>query len=303
LKISRPPGLLGDEKSIDLLEEEFFLFRDLMYEQSGVLLDEKSKYFLENRLIHSVRRLQLKKFIDYYYYLKYDREKDEELSNMVDLLTIHETYFFREEQQLKSFSEEVLLDIYNNGKNHKTLRIWSAGCSTGEEPYTLAMILLEKKEFRNWKIEIFATDISQRVIQSARKGLYQESSFRATDGMIIDRYFNKEGNQYRISDRVKKNVIFVHFNLVETTKLHMINLMDLIFCRNVIIYFYRHARKTVVGIFHEKLKDNGYLFLGHSESLINISTSFALRHLKHDMVYQKLAREPISLAHTDKDGI
>lgn len=292
--MSTPNKLLINEPPIDLHDEEFFLFRDLMYQQSGVLLDEKSKHFLENRLIQSVIRLQMENFMDYYYYLKYDRKKNEELSNMIDLLTIHETYFYREEQQLESFSEEVLHEIYKNGKDHKTLRIWSAGCSTGEEPYTLAMILLEKKEFQNWKIEIFATDISQRVIQSARRGLYQESAFRTTDGIIIDRYFNKEGNQYRISDHVKKHIIFLHFNLLEPIKLHMINLVDLIFCRNVIIYFDRHARKTVVGMFHEKLKDNGYLFLGHSESLINISTAFALRHLKRDMVYQKLSPRPIS---------
>jgi chemotaxis protein methyltransferase CheR len=261
-----------------------------MYAQSGVVLDERAKYFVENRLLHSVLRLQFDSFRDYYFYLKYDRKKSEELANVIDLLTIHETYFFREEQQLKSFSEEILPEIASRNGHGKSLRIWSAGCSTGEEPYTISMMLQEKPEFKDWTIEIFATDISQRVLQSARRGIYQPIAFRTTDPKYISKYFNKEDNAFRISDSVKKNVVFLHLNLLDANKLAFINPMDIIFCRNVIIYFDMDAKRKVIETFHAKLKDNGYLLLGHSESLINISTSFALRHLKHDMVYQKFQR-------------
>ncbi len=279
-----------ENKALTLPDDVFHLFRDLMYSQSGVVLDERAKYFVENRLLHSVRRLQFDSFRDYYFYLKYDRKKNEELAAVIDLLTIHETYFFREEQQLKSFTEEILPEIASKKNNVKSLRIWSAGCSTGEEPYTISMMLQEKPEFKDWAIEIFATDISQRVLQSARRGIYQPSAFRTTDPKYISKYFKKEENAFRISDDVKKNVVFLHLNLLDPSKLAFINPMDIIFCRNVIIYFDMAAKRRVIEIFHAKLKDNGYLLLGHSESLINISTAFALRHLKHDMVYQKFQR-------------
>ncbi|MBI3994648.1 MAG: protein-glutamate O-methyltransferase CheR [Nitrospirae bacterium] len=279
-----------ENKSPTLSDDVFHLFRDLMYEQSGVVLDERAKYFVENRLLHSVQRLQFDGFRDYYFYLKYDRKKTEELANVIDLLTIHETYFFREEQQLKSFSEEILPEIASKKNGAKSLRIWSAGCSTGEEPYTISMMLQEKEEFRDWTIEIFATDISQRVLQSARRGLYQPAAFRSTDPKYLSKYFKKEDSAYRISDAVKKNVIFLHLNLLDTNKLAFINPMDVIFCRNVIIYFDMAAKRKTIEMFHGKLKNGGYLLLGHSESLINITAAFALRHLKYDMVYQKLDR-------------
>jgi len=282
--------MMLENKALELPDDVFHLFRDLMYEQSGVVLDERAKYFVENRLMHSVQQLHLDSFRDYYFYLKYDRKKSEELANVIDLLTIHETYFFREDQQLKSFSEEILPELLAQKKETKSLRIWSAGCSTGEEPYTLSMLLLEKEEFKDWTLEIFATDISQRVLQSARRGLYQPTAFRTTDPKYVSKYFTKEENAFRISDIVKRNVVFLHLNLLDTNKIAFINPMDLIFCRNVIIYFDLMAKRKVIDLFHTKLKDNGYLLLGHSESLINISTAFALRHLKHDMVYQKMVR-------------
>ncbi|HEY4485452.1 MAG TPA: CheR family methyltransferase [Nitrospiria bacterium] len=287
-----PLGETPIEKPIELPDDVFQSFRDLMYEQSGVVLDERAKYFIENRLVHSIRRLQLESFRDYYYYLKYDRRKDEELANMIDLLTIHETYFFREENQLKSFSEELLPEIAVRKQNDRTLRIWSAGCSTGEEPYTISMLLSEREEFRNWTIEIFATDISQRVLQSARRGLYQPSAFRTTDPKYMNKYFKKEESAYRIADEIKKNVIFLHLNLLDTNRLSFINPMDIIFCRNVTIYFDTPSKRKLIETFHGKLKDKGYLLLGHSESLINISTAFALRHFLHDMLYQKQERSP-----------
>lgn len=281
---------MNNEEKIELPEDVFFLFRDLMYEESGVLLDENSKFFVENRLGNSVRRLQLESFQDYYYYLKYDRKKDEEMANLLDLLTIHETYFFREEHQLKAFSDEIIPEKIKKDDGEKALRIWSAGCSTGEEAYTLAMILMENKNLSDWKIEIFATDISQRVLRSARRGVYQESAFRTTEKKYIDRYFKKEGTGYRILDEVKKNIVFLQLNLLDSDRLKFINPMDIIFCRNVIIYFDLEAKKNVVRSFHDKLKTNGYLLLGHSESLINISTAFSLRHFTNDMLYQKLTR-------------
>lgn len=291
-----------NESPLELSEDVFFLFRDLLYDQSGVLLDEKAKFFVENRLSNSIRRLQLETFHDYYYYLKYDRKKNEELANMIDLLTIHETYFFREDQQLRAFSEELLPEIRKRDASRKSLRIWSAGCSTGEEPYTLAMILSEIPAFKDWKIEIFATDISQRVLQSARKGVYQPSAFRSTNPRYLERYFTREGTGYRVNDEVRKNVVFLQMNLLDTGRSSFINPMDIIFCRNVIIYFDMEAKRKVIGMFHQKLNDHGFLLLGHSESLINISTAFSLRHFTHDMLYQKNQKRNTDYGGREKNG-
>jgi chemotaxis protein methyltransferase CheR len=279
--------MISNEKRIDLPDDIFHLFRDIIYKHCGVVLDEGSKIFIENRLQNSIRRRKFDNFRNYYYFLKYDRKKDEELANVIDLLTIHETYFFREDHQLKSFSDEVLPEIIKRKSQEKNLRIWSAGCSTGEEPYTISIIINEKKELKNWNVEIIGTDVSHRVLQSARRGLYQPTAFRSIDPRYVSMYFRKESDGYRIADQIKKNVIFLHLNIMDDNRMALINPVDIIFCRNMIIYFDLEGKRKVIDTFYRKLKVGGYLLLGHSESLINISTAFALRHFKHDMLYQK----------------
>lgn len=275
------------KNTIELSIDVFKLLRDIFYEHCGVFYDDKSKYFLEGRLQNRLQKYQFHNFKDYYYFLKYDRKKDEELAYVIDLLTIHETYFFREERQLKAFSEEILLECEKKNEGRKTLRIWSAGCSTGEEPYTLAMLIIQNGHFQDWKVEIFGSDISQRVLQCARRGIYQQHSFRCTDPYFVNKFFHCEKEGFRVSDEVKKYVTFLCINLLDINKLSFISTMDIIFCRNVIIYFDPEAKRKVIETFHRKLNQKGYLFLGHSESLINLSTAFALRHLKHDIIYQR----------------
>lgn len=281
-----------NDEPIELSDEIFKLLKDLIYKSSGVWFDENSKDILRMRLTNSVQRHQFKSFKDYYYYLRYDREKDAELASLLDIVTNHETYFFREMPQLKAFSEEILPEIIDIKKKEgsKDIKIWSAGCSTGEEAYTIAMLFLESKMFNNVNIEVFATDISHRVLHSARRGFYQKHSFRTTDSEMIAKYFIQEENGYKISDKVKEKVNFGYFNLLDSDKSAFINRMDLIFCRNVIIYFDMPAKRKVIEMFYEKLSNLGFLLLGHSESLINISTAFTLRHFKNDMVYQKIAK-------------
>ena len=182
---------------------------------------------------------------------------------------------------------EVLeeLKVANNGK--KTLRIWSAGCSTGEEPYTLNMLINEKGDFNGWDIEIYGSDINQRVLQTARKGIYRKNSFRTTEPYYIKKYFTEVDGAFQINDSVKKHVNFSYLNLLDPFKTRFLGSMDVIFCRNVLIYFDNVSRRKVIENFYNRLVDGGYLLLGHAESLINISTAFHLKHLKNDMVYQR----------------
>lgn len=280
--------MFDSEPAISLREAEFRLIRDLIKEYCGISFDDGSKFLLERRLSRRLKMHNLNDFRDYYRLLLYDKKKEEELASAIDILTVNETFFFREQNQLRAFSEEILPEIKETNKGKRRIRIWSAGCSTGEEPYTIAMLILEYGQLYGWDIEIFGSDINQGVLTTARKGVYRRNSFRTTGQHLIDKYFKEdEAGSFIISENVKRFVSFSHLNLIDPFKVRFVGQMDVIFCRNVLIYFDQLARKKVADNFYNSLTEGGYLLLGHAESLMNISTSFALKHLKNDMVYQK----------------
>lgn len=270
-------------------DEEFRLLRDFIYKHCGLNFSEQSKYLLEKRLNKRLQQHALKNFKDYYYLLRYSPQKDQELTEAIDLLTTNETYFFREDFQLRTFVNEILPELRARKEKAKDrrLRIWSAGCSSGEEPYTLAMLLHDQPGLSDWQVEIVGTDISQRVLQMARKGVYGSASFRCTDSSYLKRFFSEIDGKYKIDDRIKRMVTVSHLNLLDTSRVAMLGMMDVVFCRNVIIYFDQQAKKRVVDSFYQRLHPEGFLLLGHSESLMNLSTSYTLRHFTDDMVYQK----------------
>jgi len=277
----------GPETSMS--PEEFRLLRDFVYQYCGLHFTEDSKYLLEKRLGKRLQHHRLQSFKDYYYLLRYNPQKEQELAEVVDALTTNETYFFREENQLKTLVQEILPEIREKKlkNDQRRIRIWSAGCSSGEEPYTIAMLILEEAMFRDWQIDIIGTDISQRVLKIARKGVYGEASFRNTDPAFKRRYFHEVEGKFRIDDRVKNLVAISHLNLFDGGRVALLGRMDIVFCRNVIIYFDSAAKKKVVEAFYQRLRPEGFLLLGHSESLMNITNSFRLRHFTHDMVYQR----------------
>lgn len=274
---------------IQMNADEFRLLRDFVYQHCGLNFTEDSKYLLEKRLGKRLQLHNLNTFKDYYYFLRYNPNKDQELSEVIDQLTTNETYFFREDFQLKTFIDDILPEVRKRKEqeDRKTLRIWSAGCSSGEEPYTIAMLLLDQPWLRSWRVEIIGTDISQRVLHMAREGLYGEASFRSTDPLQKSRFFTEHEGKLRIVDEVRSLVSISHLNLFDTSRIALLGKMDVIFCRNVIIYFDKAGKIKVIDNFFQRLVPGGFLLLGHSESLINLSTSFQLRHFKHDMVYQK----------------
>ncbi len=276
------------DKPIYLSDEMFRLLRDYFHDYCGIYFDEKSKSLLEKRLARRLRTLHINSFKDYYHFLKYDRRRDEELVGVMDVLTVNETYFFREQRQLDAFSKEILPELKVKNSASRKLRIWSAGCSTGEEPYTLAMLIMEDGGFSGWDVEIVGSDITQRVLQVARKGVYRQNAFRAIDDYYLAKYFTPgQDGTYKIADAVRSYVTFGNLNLLDPVKIRFVERMDVTLCRNVIIYFDQTAKRKVVEHFSSRLVGGGYLLLGHAESLINISTAFTLKHLKHDMVYQK----------------
>ncbi len=283
---------------IELPDDVFGLLQELVYGHSGLRYDQHAKYLFETRLQYRLKQCQCNSFRDYYLYLRYDHRREDELAECIDLIAIHETYFFREMNQLTNFTQELLPEFVRQHPQ-RTLRIWSAGCSTGEEPYTLAMLLLEQPALTGWDIEIVATDISPRVLQHARKGVYRESAFRVMDPAYLSRYFEPASIGWRLMDPPRQLVTFLCLNLLDAQRQGIIWGMDFIFCRNVLIYFDLEAKQRVAEIFSEKLRPGGHLLLGHAESLLNVSTAFHLRHLTHDLVYQK---PPISSRPTMAPG-
>ncbi len=271
-----------------LTEETFRLLRELVRDHSGILLDDDSRSIVERRLSGRLRVHNLDNFRDYYRYLLYDGKRDEELSAVMDLLTVNETYFFREKRQLQAFREEILPELREKRRDVRRMRVWSAGCSTGEEAYTIAMLISESGLFEGWDIEVLGSDINRRVLQTARRGVYRRNSFRATSDYHLQKYFEPvpEGC-YRVKDDVRRLVTFCYINLLDPGRSGFLGRMDVIFCRNVLIYFDIPSRRKVVQGLYDALNDGGYLLLGHAESLMNITTAFTLRHLKHDLVYQR----------------
>ena len=279
--------MIEQEETVPLPEDVFRLIRDIIKDYCGLYFDDTSRYLLEKRLSRRIKNHHLNDFRDYYRFIRYDKRAEEELTAIMDLLTVNETYFFREQNQLKAFSEEILEELKTLNQDRKTLRVWSAGCSTGEEPYTIAMLINESGHFNRWDIEIHGSDINQRVLQTARRGVYRKNSFRTTEPYFMSKYFIEEDSSFKISDAAKKHVNFSYLNLLDPFRSKFLGKMDVIFCRNVLIYFDNASRRRVIENFHDRLVEGGYLLLGHAESLINISTAFTLKHLKNDMVYQK----------------
>jgi len=233
------------------------------------------------------RELNFESFQKYFYFLQYDPRAESEFDQIYDLVTTNETYFFREPAQLTAFIEEIVPDILSK-KPIKKVRVWSAGCSSGEEPYSIAILLEEAGWYQRAAFEIFASDINQQVLQKARRGQYRESAFRSTEAGLRDKYFARDADgSWKIKDEVRNRVSFGRLNLYDEARVSLLGHLDIIFCRNVIIYFDDSSKRVVVSNFYNRLIDGGYLLLGHSESLISLSTQFKLRHLKNDMVYQR----------------
>lgn len=272
---------------LDLPDDVFRLMRDQIYRRTGMWFADSSKYLLQKRLSPRARELNFDSFQKYFYFLEYDPRSDAEFDQIFDLVTTNETYFFREPAQLQAFIEEIVPEVVAR-KPVKKVRIWSAGCSSGEEPYSIAILLQEAGWYEHAAFEIFASDINQQVLAKARKGHYRESAFRATNPTLRERYFVRhDDNSWRVKDEIRNRISFGRLNLYDEARVSLLGHLDVVFCRNVIIYFDDSSKKVVVKNFYNRLVDGGYLLLGHSESLISLSTQFKLKHLKHDMVYQK----------------
>jgi chemotaxis protein methyltransferase CheR len=269
------------------MSEEFLLLRDVIYEHAGLSFDGDAMFLFDRRLGERVEALGLRSFSDYYKYLRFNARGPAELEEAIERLTTKETYFYRQEYQLRSFAGELLPRLAAANAASKRLCIWSAGCSTGEEVYTLAMLVRESGLFENWEVRIIGSDICKSSVAFARRGVYQAISFRVTSDAVRARYFREEDDGMHVVDRVKQLCHFGQLNLLDGGRASMVGRVDAVFCRNVLIYFDLRSRRRVIDTLLERLLPGGYLLLGHSESLLNLSTAFELVHLREDLVYRK----------------
>jgi chemotaxis protein methyltransferase CheR len=309
------PRTPSPAEGIPLKPDEFRLLRDLFAARTGLQFGPETRFALERRLRERLTVLNLASFAEYHHYLRFGRQADAELDEAVDLLTTNETYFFREERQLRAFQVELLPMLAVQARAQRRLTIWSAGCSTGEEVYTIAILVHQSGLFvprrlpvdaeaagrggdphrHAWDVRIYGSDISRRCVAAARRGVYSENSFRATTEEQRRSYFVEQpAGEWRVTDVIRQLCSFGQMNLLEDRS-RALGRADAIFCRNVLIYFEARARRVAIEMLYHRLNPGGVLLLGHSESLLNVTTAFELLHLKDDLVYRKplSARGPI----------
>lgn len=271
-------------------DKDFELLRDFIYNLCGMYFHTTKKYFLESRLSKRMEATGTKTAMDYYGLLKSPRG-GEELRFLLDEVTTNETYFFRCVPQLNAIETKFLPEIVESkGKmGFRKLRIWSAASSSGEEAYTLAMILLEKRAtiLKDWIIEIIGTDINETVIAQAREGIYNTYSVRNIPEIYKRKYFKEEGGKFILSPEVKKFVTFNKMNLYDDTKMVFMKSFDFIFCANVLIYFDLASKSKVVQHFYNNLQPYGYFFVGQSESLHGVNDKFKTIHFPGGFGYKK----------------
>jgi len=288
----------GESSTLEL--DEFRLLRDLFAARTGLHFGPESRFALERRLRERLTVLNLSSFAEYHHYLRFGTRSAEEWDEAIDLVTTNETYFFREERQLRAFKDEVLPILQIQARLRRRLAIWSAGCSTGEEVYTIAILVNLSRLFPRsdplhgdrhrdgaWDIRIYGSDISRRCVATARRAVYAESSFRSTPLDVRRAFFLQHDGNWQVSEAVRQVCHFGQMSLLDEDRSRVLGKADAIFCRNLLIYFEPRARRRAIEVLYDRLVPGGVLLLGHSESLLNVSTAFELLHLKDDLVYRK----------------
>jgi chemotaxis protein methyltransferase CheR len=282
-------------ESLGLSQNAFVLLRDLIHDRLGLYYEESKQDLLSDKLSPLVIERGFDSFLDYYYLLKYDETAADEWRRVMDALSVQETYFWREADQIQALAD-VIVPRYFAGQPTAPLRIWSAACATGEEPLTIAMALAEAGWLGRAAIEIYATDASPTAIAKAQAGIYRERSFRTLSAELRERYFTVvhrpahpefESAQWQAAPWLRAAIRWDIINLVSESDMQRAPRAHVIFCRNVFIYFSEHSIRKTVRVFSEHLQAPGYLFIGASESLLRITAEFDLQDIAGAFVYVK----------------
>lgn len=276
----------------DVNDPAYLKIRDLIYQISGIYQPQEKLYLLASRCARRMSVVNAKSPSEYLEHLTVRSNRDAELRFLLNEITIGETYMFRSPPQLEALRTVIFPPmIESKGKlGFKRLRIWSAGCSTGEEPYTLAMFLLEESEhsLKGWTFDILATDLNDRSLEVAKAGIYGDYALRNVTDSQRRKYFKPvDDKKLQVTDQLKSLIRFDRVNLSDDSKMVFLKGMDIVFCCNVLIYFDLSSKRRVVQHFYSNLVPNGYLFLGHAESLYQVDDAFRLVHLPGTTAYWK----------------
>ena len=274
---------------VKMSDETYRTFQRFIYGLTGIHFQDSKKYLLEGRLGKRLQALNVPDFEAYYQMLKFG--KGDELRFFYEVITINETFFFRNEPQFEAFEKSLVPETIGGGPRpvNRKLRVWSAASSSGEEAYTLAMIYLErlKPRYPGLEIEIVGTDISQAVLETARRGVYRDYSIRNMPKAYLDKYFTVQDSRYVVHDSVRSLVRFESLNLYDRQRMRLMANFDVIFCCNVLIYFDTASKIQVVSNLYDSLSRGGFLFIGYAESLHGISTAFKLLNFPKTVAYKK----------------
>lgn len=277
----------------ELSDKEFRSFRDLIAERAGIYFEPGKQDLLRTNILQRMEDCGLSSFADYFQLLS-SPAGTKEFDHLLNLIIIPETYFFRDQAQFKALQHSIIPEVLKNKSDSgSSLRIWSAGCSTGEEPYTIALIVAAGMAGMNYpSVQILATDVSNAALEEARRGVYGARSVRDVPKEYLNLYFTKKKGKYFLDESIKKMVEFSYFNLVtEPYPLLEMSGWDIIFCRNVTIYFQHESTKKVIHNFYQSLRTGGYLFAGYSESLRYLSDEFTTVQVGGTFVYKKEPRD------------
>jgi len=273
-------------ESLALPDSAFRILRELIREHTGIYFEDTKRDVLADKLSNRVLERGFNSFLDYYYLLKYDPDARDEWNVVLDLITVNETYFWREYDHLDALIFHIVPE-YQKNNNGKPLQIWCAATSTGEEPLSILMALDLHGWLEKLSVTIIASDASPDALNKAREGVYRDRSFRNLPTAIRDRYFTREENQWRINRQIHSMVNWRQINLTNEQEVNAIASPHVIFCRNVFIYFREDTIRNVVERFYNQLTAPGYLFVGVSESLFKISRQFALTEIGKTFLYKK----------------
>lgn len=273
-------------ESLDLPDSAFLILRDLIHERTGLFYDNGKRELLADKLSPLVLERGFNSFLDYYYLLKYDAEQESEWEKVVNALSVQETFFYREMDQIRALAE-VFVPRHFAASSLVPFRIWCSACATGEEPISIAMALAEAGWLGRHPIEIHASDISPAAIQKAKRGVFRERSFRSLPAQVQSRFFLQQDGAWRVAEDIHRKIQWRTINVINREEMAQLPPLSVIFCRNMFIYFSPDAVRKTLRNFYEKLTTPGYLFVGAAESLLKASSDFDLEEIGGAFVYVK----------------
>lgn len=273
--------------ALTISDDDFGKFREFFYRKTGIQFDTSKRYFVDKRLLERMAATGSPSFRHYFTMLRF-QASGEELQTLTNLMTVNETYFFREEYQFRCLVNSILPDLVARKRHGGPLRIWVMPSSSGEEPYSIAICLLERwADLQHHDVEIIASDIDTNILTQARAGLYSERAVSQMPVSYLQKYFRRTAHGYQLIDDVRSSVELTRVNLSSRADTRPYRDFDVVFCRNLLIYFDDVSRKAAAETFYDALRPGGFICLGHSESMSRISSLYHVRKFPEAIVYQK----------------